>query len=311
MNIRQISYEWKNFAKNAYLIAVDIDKAELDKPTLSVDYPINGDIKKLFEKIMNSDFVADERHNDWIHWCKKINDKYPVCLEEYKEKKTPVNPYTFMEVLSKHLSASDTIVASNGTACVCSFQVIEMKKGQRMFTNAGASSMGYGLPAAIGAAFSDKNSKIICLEGDGSIQMNLQELQTVVHYNQNIKIFWLNNDGYHSIRQTQSSSFKGDERGYCGVNGESGISFPSAEKIANAYGIKYVMIDSLDTIDNNIISALEGDTPVICEVVLDKLQFFAPKLSSKVLPDGTITSPSLEDMYPFLDDKEMKENMIV
>ncbi len=311
MHIRLISYEWKNFAKNAYKIAVDADKGELQKPTLSIDYPIHADIKNVFGKILSMSYSFKTDHSEWIKWCKEINAKYPIVLDEYRTATSPVNPYVFMESLSNHLAADDVVVASNGTACVCAFQTIKLKPGQRMFSNAGASSMGYGLPAAVGAAVSSRNTqKIICLEGDGSIQMNLQELQTVVHHKLNMKIFWLNNDGYHSIRQTQYGTFKGEERGYCGVSEDSGISFPSAERIANAYNLRFVRIDSLEDMDEKLAGALNGSDPVLCEVVLDKRQFFAPKLSSKVHPDGTITSPSLEDMFPFISAEEMKENMI-
>lgn len=309
MNIRQISYEWDKFASKAYKIAIDIDEAELRKPTLHIDYPINGDISQFFDLLLDNKYEPIQPHKEWLEWCKMINKKYPVVLEEYWKKNTPINPYVFMEQLSEQLTASDMIVASNGTACVCSFQCIEMKKGQRMFTNAGASSMGYGIAAAVGAA-AGSDKKIICLEGDGSIQMNLQELQTIVHNNLSIKIFWLNNSGYQSIRLTQKSSFSADERGFCGVGAESGISFPSAEKIAAAYGMRYVCVDSLVSSEERISEALKGTDPVICEVLLDPEVPFAPKLSSKVNDDGTISSPSLEDMAPFLSRKEMKENMI-
>lgn len=311
MHIRLISYEWKNFAKYAYKIAVDADAGELHKPTINIDYPIHADIKDVFNKLLAKEYTFTADHSDWIKWCKDINKKYPIVLDEYRNSISPINPYVFMEGLSNRLDPEDVVVASNGTACVCAFQVIKMQPGQRMFSNAGASSMGYGLPAAIGASISSGNKqKIICLEGDGSIQMNLQELQTVIHHNLNMKIFWLNNDGYHSIRQTQAGTFKGEERGYCGVNKDSGISFPSAEKIAAAYGFRFVKIDSLNDMDAKISDALRENDPVLCEVMLDKNQFFSPKLSSKVHADGTITSPSLEDMFPFISAEEMKENMI-
>jgi len=309
MSIRQISYAWENFAKYAYKIAVDIDYSELIKPTLNIDYPVHADIADVFDRIIASEYESDGVHDDWILWCKNVNQKYPVVIDKYRNNKKFINPYVFMEKLSEQLNEEDAIVASNGTACVCSFQAIKLKEGERMFTNAGASSMGYGLPAAIGASISSPDKRIICLEGDGSIQMNLQELQTLVHHHLNVKVFWLNNDGYHSIRQTQFSSFDANARGYCGVNGKSGISFPSAEKIAYAYGMKYILINSHEKLEGLLESALNGDEPVLCEVILDKEQFFEPKLSSKVHPDGTITSPSLEDMFPFLDEKEMASNM--
>ena len=310
MNIRQISYEWQNFARNAYKIAVDVDEGELRKPTLSTDYPIHADVRDLMAGLLDADYKADGRHKGWVGWTQDINRQYPVVLEEYREYGSPVSPYVFMKELSDRLGGSDAVVASNGTACVCGLQVIDIKDDMRMFTNAGASSMGYGLPAAIGACMADRGRKIICLEGDGSIQMNLQELQTVVHHNLNIKIVWLNNDGYHSIRQSQSQSFDGENRGYCGVNHESGISFPDAGKIADAYGIKFYKIDNLATIGEVLEQFLRGDGSALCEVVLDKTQFFAPKLSSRVNDDGTITSPSLEDMFPFLPREEMARNMI-
>lgn len=310
MNIRQISYEWQNFAKHAYKIAVDIDEGELKKPTLSIDCPIHANVKDVIDMLLESNYKSDGQHSEWIKWTKDINKKYPVVLDQYRDKERPVNPYIFMDELSKKLEGTDAVVASNGTACVCGLQVIEIKDRMRMFTNAGASSMGYGLPAAVGAAVSDPKRKIICLEGDGSIQMNIQELQTVVHNDLNIKIVWLNNDGYHSIRQTQCQSFDGENRGYCGVNAESGISFPDAHKIADAYGIRFYRIDDHSAIERVLGDFLDGEGPSLCEVVLDKNQFFAPKLSSRVMEDGTITSPSLEDMFPFLPREEMADNMI-
>ena len=310
MNIRQISYEWENFAKYAYKIAVDIDEGELRKPTLSNDYPIHADVKDVLRELLDADYESNSRHKEWLKWAKDINKKYPVVLEEYRKYESPVSPYIFMDELSHKLGGNDIVVTSNGTACVCGLQVIDIKDDMRMFTNAGASSMGYGLPAAIGACMYDKKRRVICLEGDGSIQMNLQELQTVVHHNLNIKIVWLNNDGYHSIRQTQYQSFDAKNRGYCGVNSDNGISFPNAKKISDAYGIKFFKIDSIASLKNVLPQFLLGENPAICEVVLDKTQFFAPKLSSRVNADGTISSPSLEDMYPFLPRDEMATNMI-
>lgn len=309
MSIRQISYQWENFAKHAYKIAVDIDEGELKKPTLDIDYPIHCDVKFVLEKLNGREFKYNNKHSSWILWTKEINDKYPVVLKEYYDYVKPISPYVFMEKLSQNLNGDDVVIASNGTACVCGLQVINVRDKMRMFTNAGASSMGYGITASIGASVSDMSRKIVCLEGDGSIQMNIQELQTIVHYNLNIKIFWLNNDGYHSIRQTQFSSFDGEKRGYCGVNYESGLSFPEASKIAYAYGIPFCKIEELDDLDK-ISVFLNKNGPGICEVVLDKTQFFAPKLSSKVNPDGTIVSPSLEDMYPFISREELSEAMI-
>ncbi|MCX7714775.1 MAG: thiamine pyrophosphate-binding protein [Clostridia bacterium] len=307
MTVRQVSYNWESFAKDAYLIYVDIDEAELKKPTLSVDMPIHGDVREFIGKLLAADFENNsDKHAKWLEWCRKIEKKYPAVREEFFKVKTPVNPYIFMEKLSEHLSEGDVTVASNGSACVCSFQAFRIKKNQRLYTNAGCASMGYGLPASIGAAVALRGQRVVCLEGDGSIQMNLQELQTLVHNKFNIKVVWLNNNGYHSIRQTQMNMF---DSNFCGIDPDSGISFPSAEKIAYAYGIEYINISNIDEIDEKINILLSTQGPAICEVVLNPEQLFEPKLSSKVMPDGSIVSPSIEDMYPFLSREEMEENV--
>ena len=306
MNIRQISYEWKNFADQAYKIAVDIDAGELQKPTLSIDLPIHADIKAVFEKILATGYLNPAQHHaDWLGWCRGINQKYPAVIPQYKEGQPPLNPYVFMRALSEHLNEGEVTVTGNGSACVCSFQAMRILPNQRLFTNSGCASMGYGLPAAIGSAVAKKGHRIICLDGDGSIQMNLQELQTVVHNHLNIKIFWLNNNGYHSIRQTQTNVF---HENFCGVDEASGVSFPSAERIAAAYQIPFVRAENPDTLHADFRRALEIEGPVICEAVLSPKQPFEPKLSSRVLPDGRIVSPPIDDMYPFLARDEYEKN---
>lgn len=307
MNIRQISFNYENFAKNAYLAAVDIDQAELDKPTLHVDMKIRADIRDVLKSLLSLPYEEKGQHEKWLAHARAMDKKYPAALPEYYEKKTPVNPYVFMYELSKLLPEGQITVTGNGSACVCSFQAMIVKTGQRLFTNSGSATMGYGVPAAIGAAFASGNKgNVVCLDGDGSVQMNLQELQTIVHHGLNIKLFWLNNDGYHSMRQTQTNLFGGR---FSGVNKDSGISFPKAEKIAGAYDIPFFRIENTDTVSSIIEKVLAVKGPVLCEVVLDETQFFAPKLSSKVYPDGKIVSPSLEDMYPFLPEEELKADM--
>ena len=302
LNIRQISYNWENFAAEAFKIVVDIDPNELLKPTLTIDMPIWADCKDFIE-VLNSSEVNDADHQSWLSWCKRINAKYPVVLNSYYSKNSPINPYVFMKELFDELVEGDTIVAGNGSACVCSFQAAIIKRNQRLFTNSGCAAMGYGLSAALGVAVARMGARVICLDGDGSIQMNLQELQTIIHNDLNIKIFWLNNNGYHSIRQTQMNLFSSS---FCGVSKDSGISFPSAQKIASAYDIPFIRIDDSHTMKNNLRLALALDGPVIIEAVLDPEQFFEPKLSSKQMPDGSIVSPSLEDMFPFLPFEELE-----
>ncbi len=306
LNIRQISYNWENFAKKAYKIIVDIDELELQKPTIKADMPIYADVKDVINSLLNCKYTTKEYHKTWLKWCKKIDAKYPAAKASFALKQSPINPYTFFDILFKQLSPNDTIVASNGSACVCSFQAAKLQKGQRLFTNSGCASMGYGLPASIGAAINKQSSRVICIEGDGSIQMNIQELQTIIHNNLNIKIIWLNNDGYHSIRQTQNNLFKAP---LCGVNSQSGISFPSAQAIAKAYGYDYYKVESSSNAQAILQNALNNNNPVIIEAIIDPTQNFEPKLSAKKLPDGKMISPSLEDMYPFLTEEEMKTNI--
>lgn len=306
--IRQISYAWKNFAKNAYIIAVDVDRNELLKPTLKIDFPIECDIKLFLTEIYKS--KNESIHNTqskWFKWCKQINNKYPVFQNKHLQDISPISVYAFIHNLSNKLKEDDTVVLANGAACVVGLQASNLKQGQRIFTNAGASSMGYAICASIGASIAN-DKRIICIEGDGSIQMNLQELQTIIHNKLNIKIFWINNDGYHSIKQTQNTIFDAKNKGFCGANKQSGISFPSAEKIANAYEIKYFKIDKIDSFDI-IDSVLNFYGPTICEVVTNPNEIFEPKLQSKLLPDGKFYTPSLEDMAPFLPEEEMKNNI--
>lgn len=307
LSIRQVTYSYKDFAASAYKIMVDIDAAELKKPTLAIDLPIHADVKDVIEKLLEHDLEFDNfDHEKWLDWCREVNAKYPACLPNYYEKKSPVNPYAFMDILFKELPENEVIVCGNGSACVIGFQSAIIKNGQRLFTNSGAASMGYGFPAAIGVAIQKQGDRVICLDGDGSFQMNLQEMQTMVHNKLNIKLFYLNNDGYHSIRQTQSNLFSYHE--LVGVSQNNGISFPKCENIARCYGVPYFKIDNVDVAKETINKVLNTDGPVMCEVVLDPAQNFEPKLSSKVLPSGEIVSPAIDDMYPFLDREEYEQN---
>ena len=310
LNVRQVSYNWKSFARHAYTILVDIDKAELKKPTLRVDMPVWGDVKNVMEALLAQPRPEkNAAHDAWLAWCRAVDAKYPAVLPAYYEKNQPVNPYIFMKALGEHLRENEVTVTGNGSACVCSFQAMEIKKGQRLYTNSGCASMGYGTPAAMGAAIAMRGTgkRVICLDGDGSFQMNLQELMTIVYHKLPIKLFYLNNNGYHSIRQTQTNTFPGP---MVGVSPENGVGMPDIEKLAGAYGIPFNRIDRLDTLDETLAQVLAGDGLCLTEVMLDPAQFFAPKLSGKAQPDGTIVSPPIEDMYPFLERAEYTENMI-
>ena len=296
MNIRMIGYNKFDFAKNAYKIAVDIDEKELKKPTLKIDFPVCCDVKDFAASLLKENYFSPAYHSKWREWCRTLVEKYPVTEKKYYGSET-LNPYVFIDGLFNQLKGDDRIICGNGSACVITFQAGKIKVGQRMFTNSGCAAMGYGLPAAVGVAVSDNSRRTVCIDGDGSIMMNLQELATVSYNRLNIKIFVINNNGYSSIRQTQTNLFKPP---FIGIDQDSGLSFPDFRKLAGAFGLKYYKISDgikyLETIQN----ALNCDGACVCEVVVDSKQNFAPKSSSRVLDDGRIVSPSLDDMAPFL-----------
>lgn len=301
LNIRQISYNYRDFAPGAYKIVVDIDPLELQKPTISPDLPVNADVRDVIETLIDSGVQIDRP--EWLDWCSAINRRYPACLPEYAESEI-LNPYLFIDRFSRLLRDDDAVVCGNGSACVIGFQAFNIKEQTRLFSNSGCAAMGYGFPAAIGAAVSRSGKRTVCIDGDGSFQMNLQELQTVVYNQLNLKIIYLNNNGYHSIRQTQTNLFQPPLVGVCDGNG---LSFPDAEKIAWAYGIPYIHVTKEADIER-LIEKMEEDGPIFAEIVVDPSQNFAPKLSSKVQPDGRITSPPLDDMFPFLPKEEYAAN---
>lgn len=309
LNIRQIGYNWKNFAREAFKIMVDIDPLEMIKPTLKIDLRIECDLAQFIDKLqeqMESATIPEKK--DWLSWCKFRQEKYPVVLPEYWKLKSKINPYCFMHVLSEKLKRNQITVTGNGTACVTSFQAMIIKKGQRLYTNSGCASMGYDLPAAIGAYIGSNKKKIICITGDGSIQQNLQELATIVFNQYPIKIFILNNGGYHSIRQTQNNFFGKRSIG-CGE--ESGLGFPDFKKLSEAYGIPYHRCDKHADLSNVIEFSLRSHSPSICEIFLTQEQNFSPKASSKRLTNGIIVTKPLEDLAPFLSSGELAENMLI
>ncbi|MGN1089604.1 MAG: thiamine pyrophosphate-binding protein [Huintestinicola sp.] len=307
MNIRIISYNKLGFAKDAYKIMVDIDENEMKKPTIKIDMPVHANVKDVLRSINASDYKADNSdHRKWLDWCRKTDARYPAARPEFYAPSEYMNPYAFMAEAFKAFDEGEKIVCGNGSACVITFQAAQTKKGQRLFTNSGCAAMGYGFPAAVGVCVQQNGGRVVCIDGDGSFQMNIQELQTVVYNKLNMKIIYLNNNGYHSIRQTQTNLFKG--RPMVGVCDGNGLSFPDAEKIAAAYGIPFMRITDIRDAEAQIRKLLETDGPVICEAVVDPAQNFEPKLSSKVLDDGRIVSPELDDMFPFLPKDEYEQN---
>ncbi|WP_242003776.1 thiamine pyrophosphate-binding protein [Brachyspira aalborgi] len=303
-SIFQVSYNYENFGKNAYKIGVDIDNSELNKKTVKFDISINADLKYFIPQLLEK--CEKLNTEKWVEKCKIYNDKFSFKnTKEYNTKNKKINPYYFVNKLTKLMNKNYIMITGNGSACNIAYQAGEVKKGQRIFWNKGCASMGYGLPASIGACiyngiYNNKKNKVICLDGDGSIMMNIQELQTIKHYNLPIKVFILNNDGYISIKQTQNNFFEGH---MVGSSRNSGVSMPDFNKVAKAFGIESVKIsrytDDKD-LEKQINAVLESEKAIICNVILEDDYIFIPKLLAKKLDDGTMVSPSFENMYPFI-----------
>lgn len=308
-NIRQVSYNWEFFAREAYKVIVDIDEAELNKPTIKPDLAVCSDAKKFISELTNSlNKSIQNNHSDWLNWAKERKAKYPSVLPEYHQVVDGVHPYVFMELLGKTLPENSICVTADGTACVAPFQAMPIKSNARVFWNSGCASMGFDLPAAIGACVANNFKDVICIAGDGSLQMNIQELQTVIHHQMPIKIIYLNNDGYVSIKQTQDGFFGGHR---VGSDPKSGVSFPDIIKLGQAYGFKTHQIKSHMNLEKDIEFVLSQKGPIICEVILTNDYKFFPKVSSKKLDDGRMISAPLEDLAPFLDREEFRANLFI
>lgn len=308
-NIRQISYNWEAFAPHAWKAQVDVDSAELAKPTLNNDLAVQADLRLFLPLLLSelADWQVQPEHGAYLDWCGERVARYPVMQDSYGTSRL-VNPYYFMDRLFNYLYDGDVVVAANATAAVVSAQAGRMRQGVRLFSNSGDASMGYDLPAAIGAVLSGKARRLICLAGDGSIMMNLQELQTIVGNHLPITIFLLNNNGYLSIRMTQSAYFADNK---FGTDPENGVSLPDFLKLAGALGFSGRRIASHSDLDRLLPDCLEHRGPAFYEIMLDPDQHFAPKLASRALPDGSMVSPALDDMAPFLDEAELAANRFV
>lgn len=324
ISIRQVGYNWKTWARAAEVIMVDIDEGEMKKPTLHVDMPIWADAKDFLEglnRVINaasetSDVDSKEKSKvfsgeEWNAICQRWKKVYPAVLpRQWEENGETANVYAFVRYLSSKLPENSLTAVSNGACCVVGNQAYVIQKGSRMANNSAIASMGYGLPAAIGTCIGGGRRDTICLEGDGSIMMNLQELQTVITNQLPIKIFLINNNGYHSIRITQTNLFSNHTK--IGIGPESGdLSFPEFKKLAEAFGFRYYSARSNEEMKNVVDEVLGLEGPVFTEIFTDTEQVWEPKSSTKRLEDGTLVSPPLEDLAPFLPREELKNIMII
>lgn len=309
LGIRQVSYATKTWAREAFVAMVYPDSLELTKPNVHVELPIRATYQDFLAKMLKKVQQPMAQRQEWLDIIAKWKEDYPLVSDQQKAQKEPANIYAFFEAFSKLLPENTTTVASNGSCEAVGGAAYQMKKGGRFIINSGAASMGYGLPAAIGAAFAN-GKEVICLEGDGSIQMNLQELQTMVFHQLPIKIVLINNEGYHSMRQTHANLFKDYPANGIGPESQD-LSFPNMEKIASAYGIPYFKVTKNEETESVSKAFLAHKSYALMEVFVDKDQFFFPKPSAMRLPDGTLISPPLEDMAPFLPREELEKIMII
>ena len=303
LNIRQTSYNWDSFARNAWVAQVDIDPAELKKPTVKVDFGVEADLSDFLDVLENelSDFSLP-KYQSWAEWCQEMGTTYSALNEHRQPPNRPLNPYVIVDRIFKQMRPDDIVATGNASACILPFQVGTLKRDQRMFSNSGSASMGYDLPAALGAAAAARatgSCRVICFAGDGSLQMNIQELQTLKTTALNVVVIVLNNRGYLSISQTHENFFGR----VIGATPESGIEFPDFAAVARAYGLKSASIASEEDMAH-LDELLKEDGPLLIDLHVDPRQEFMPRIKSRVDENGKFFTPELDDMYPFLPEEE-------
>ena len=298
LSISSTGYSYDKFAPYASVYVVDIDDIEHKKGTVSIDSFIHCDLKDFFRCFPDLSYLTPD---SWLNKCLEWKNTFPIYLENTNKNTKGVDLYYFINTLSQCLLDDDTIVTDAGSAAFAPAQgIILNSPNQRYITSGGQAEMGFTLPGAIGVSIAS-GKRTIGITGDGSLQMNIQELQTLVHYQIPVKLFVWNNQGYLSIRATQKNLCNGR---YIGSDNAGGVSFPNLQKIAAAYGIQYIKIETPEQLKSCMQTALDYDGPFICEVICNPDQEIVPVVSSMILEDGTITSPPIDDMYPFLTREE-------
>lgn len=305
LNVRQTSYNWQAFAKHAWVAQVDIDAAELSKPTYRADLGVATDLNDFLDvlelelaRASLPDFGA------WVQWCQRIGTTYRASAEHQQRPGDVLNPYVMVSRIFSQLRPDDIVVCGNASACILPFQVGALQKGQRLFSNSGSASMGYDLPAAIGAATAAalEGKRVICFAGDGSLQMNIQELQTLKTLGANVIVIVLNNRGYLSIWQTHENFFGR----VIGATPESGVEFPDFTAVARAYGLRAESVASEQDLDR-FDALLETNGPLLIDLHVDPRQEFVPRIKSRVDAQGAFVTPELDDMHPFLEQATLQQ----
>lgn len=302
-----VGYETDLFAPNAKKILVDCDVAQLEHSWIKLDLKVNSDLKVFMPELCKK--LEEIKYSyDFIKWVNKIKEyrkKYPTVTEEIINKGKYVDSYYFFERLSHYMNSDDVLVTDQGATFYSITTAFKVKKGQLAFTNGGFSPMGYGLPASVGCCFGKNVNRVVSVNGDGGLQLNIQEFQTIIHNKLNIKVFVFSNDGYLSIKHTQNNFFNGH---FVGSDPASGLTCPNIIKIGEAYGFKTFQIKNHKETDKIIDIAMDTDGPVLIEVMVDPMQPYYPKVTSVKLPDGSFKSQPLDNMWPFLSEEEMEEN---
>jgi len=288
--VRQIGYNFSSFAENAFKVYVDIDKNELHKPTLFPDIRVHCDVLCFLEKIKHDICVGDI--SEWRSHCLHLVENSPTVLERHRQKKT-LSVYAFMECLNKHMKSELPVITSDGSANIVGMQVLKLKRGQRLFSNKSTAPMGYGLPAAIGACLANNREEVVCLEGDGSLHMNIHELQLIYQHNLPLKLFVINNDGYLSIKITQKSFCNGL---LSASNASSGLTLPSYKKLARAYGIPYKAIKTTKDLQSQVDGCFDVNGPLLIEVFVDPDEFHEPKVIAQLDDSGNFIPGKLENI---------------
>lgn len=314
LSYKQTGYNTDTWARAAYKIMVDVDPEELKRKYLNIDLPVCADALDFIEQMIGEIKGLQERlpeRSGWIRQCREWVEKYPVVTpDKYETPDGRGSTYVFYKTLSELMPENAVYVTTSGNSRVICRQAAVMKRGQRVITNHSTSPMGYCLPASIGACLANDGRPVVLITGEGGFQMNLQELQTIKQNRLPVHIVVINNEGYHSIRITQNSFFK--EHTHVGIGEESGdLSFPDISKIAHAYEYPYFESRNVHDLEDTLRSFLACETYAICQVFVTKTQVTMPKASSRRLADGRMASMPLEDMAPFLDREELKENMYI
>lgn len=307
--LQQVGYDTSELARGAKMAVVDIDPGELEKYPERFNHPICADVREFMASLLAAmNGVPVPRPEVWLAQCEKYRNQFPWMGEEHRDQGGFINSYAFMERLNAHLKPDQIVVTDMGTALLSGHQVLRIKTGQRLMTSLGLGEMGYGLPAAIGVSFARDQGEVLCLNCDGGMMMNLQELQTIAHHQLPVKIIIFNNDGYLMIKHTQKAVLGGR---YSGTDKKSGVSCPDFSKVGAAFGLPAWQVRTWTDFDRVIPEFQNHAGPAICEVFMHPEQLFVPKLSLAAQADGSLVSPPLEDLSPVLPRLTLKDAMLV